>query len=222
MLGSTKKQPYYIHYRDNRPFAFAGLWESWSAKSTTAKAQRPRHAADDPSPSKAARSSPPSASKALASLHDRMPVILESGDYELWLDPEVQDPAAIAAPDRPQRRRSHHRRAGLDPRQPRGQRRLAVRPSRAGAVRLKAVRQRNVPPPPLPLPRLPLSLPRRPGGDSLHVRAICGRAERRSTSVASRVRTPIGCGGASGPRGMSSHSNRSRSRWRIFAASSQR
>ena len=29
--GSTvqgrQKQPYYIHYRDNRPFAFAGLWE---------------------------------------------------------------------------------------------------------------------------------------------------------------------------------------------------
>ncbi len=23
------KQPYYIHFTDNRPFAFAGLWERW-------------------------------------------------------------------------------------------------------------------------------------------------------------------------------------------------
>ena len=27
----------------------------------------------------------------LQSLHDRMPAILEPGDYDLWLDPDVQD-----------------------------------------------------------------------------------------------------------------------------------
>ena len=37
-----------------------------------------------------------SASAALSELHDRMPVILEPNDYALWLDPKVQDPAAVA------------------------------------------------------------------------------------------------------------------------------
>src|SRR5690349_6480467 len=29
--GKSKKQPFYIHRPDNRPFAFAGLWERWTA-----------------------------------------------------------------------------------------------------------------------------------------------------------------------------------------------
>jgi putative SOS response-associated peptidase YedK len=36
-----------------------------------------------------------SATKALSEIHDRMPVILEPGDYARWLDPQVQDPAAV-------------------------------------------------------------------------------------------------------------------------------
>jgi putative SOS response-associated peptidase YedK len=35
LKGGTK-QPYYMHYRDNRPFAFAGLWETWRAKGAAA------------------------------------------------------------------------------------------------------------------------------------------------------------------------------------------
>ena len=42
---SSKKQPYYIHYRDNRPFAFAGLWESWRAKGADERRDRPSRAA---------------------------------------------------------------------------------------------------------------------------------------------------------------------------------
>ncbi len=82
---SGRKQPYYIHYRDDRPFAFAGLWETWRAKA----------AAADALAIESCTIVTTSASQALATLHDRMPVILEPGDYELWLDPAVDDPAAV-------------------------------------------------------------------------------------------------------------------------------
>jgi putative SOS response-associated peptidase YedK len=82
------KQPFYIHQRDGRPFAFAGLWERWQE-------------ADDNS-----TSSPPEGRRVIQSctllttapndlmrpLHNRMPVILHPSDYELWLDPTVQQP----------------------------------------------------------------------------------------------------------------------------------
>jgi putative SOS response-associated peptidase YedK len=85
-LKGSRKQPYYIHYRDNRPFAFAGLWESWTAKDT---------AAGDTLNIESGAIVTTSASNALESLHDRMPVILDPNDYALWLDPSVQDPAAL-------------------------------------------------------------------------------------------------------------------------------
>jgi putative SOS response-associated peptidase YedK len=81
--GSAKKQPYYIHFDDNRPFAFAGLWESW----------RPKEQEGDGIESCTIVTT--SASPALAEIHDRMPVILAPNDYARWLDPKVQEPAAI-------------------------------------------------------------------------------------------------------------------------------
>jgi putative SOS response-associated peptidase YedK len=82
---SGKKQPYFIHYRDDRPFAFAGLWETWRAK----------EAAPNAPTIESCTIVTASATKALESVHDRMPVILEPGDYALWLDPAVQDPTAV-------------------------------------------------------------------------------------------------------------------------------
>jgi putative SOS response-associated peptidase YedK len=32
----------------------------------------------------------------MTGVHDRMPVIIEPGDRDRWLDPEVQDPDALA------------------------------------------------------------------------------------------------------------------------------
>jgi putative SOS response-associated peptidase YedK len=81
-----KKQPYYIHRRDNRPFAFAGLWEAWTAKESS-------------SPEKLTIESctivTTAANATLAPLHDRMPVILAESDYATWLDPTIQDPVAV-------------------------------------------------------------------------------------------------------------------------------
>jgi putative SOS response-associated peptidase YedK len=68
------KQPYYFHMQEGRPFAFAGLWESWdkgggALHSCTILTTR--------------------ANSVLEGIHDRMPVILPSGAYDLWLEPDA-------------------------------------------------------------------------------------------------------------------------------------
>jgi putative SOS response-associated peptidase YedK len=69
------KQPYYIHMREGRPFAFAGLWESWK---------------DDGGPEIRSCTILTTKPNALAGeIHDRMPVILPTGSYDVWLDPEA-------------------------------------------------------------------------------------------------------------------------------------
>jgi putative SOS response-associated peptidase YedK len=69
------KQPYYIHMKEGRPFAFAGLWESWK---------------DDDGPEIRSCTILTTKPNALAGeIHDRMPVILPTGSYDAWLDPEA-------------------------------------------------------------------------------------------------------------------------------------
>lgn len=71
------KQPFYIHLRFLRPFAFAGLWEHWEGadasviESCTLLTTQPNNL--------------------LQPIHNRMPVILHPKDYDLWLDPEIQE-----------------------------------------------------------------------------------------------------------------------------------
>ena len=65
------KQPWYITLKDNAPMGFAGLWESWRSPGgdaletfcilTTA------------------------ANSFMATIHERMPVILSPADYSIWL-----------------------------------------------------------------------------------------------------------------------------------------
>lgn len=102
--GRGKKQPYYIHRRDDRPFAFAGLWESWRSGPVIMDADRGL------SPGlalKGKRKQSPltiesctivttAATGAMRELHDRMPVILAPGDYSPWLDPSLQEPNTLA------------------------------------------------------------------------------------------------------------------------------
>lgn len=70
------KQPHYIRMKDGRPFAFAGLWETWSGdgeeiKSCTILTTEPN--------------------ELVAEIHNRMPVILSPEDHDFWLDPEVDE-----------------------------------------------------------------------------------------------------------------------------------
>ncbi len=66
------KQPYHIHMRDGRPFAFAGLWESWDR---------------DGEEILSCAILTTNANALVGEIHDRMPVILASDAYDVWLDP---------------------------------------------------------------------------------------------------------------------------------------
>ncbi|HJQ80032.1 MAG TPA: SOS response-associated peptidase [Lacipirellulaceae bacterium] len=102
--GRGKKQPYYIHRSDDRPFAFAGLWESWRCGPAPMIAK----AEPSPNPSLEGRGGEApltiesctivttAATGAMRELHDRMPVILAPGDYSQWLDPTLREPSALA------------------------------------------------------------------------------------------------------------------------------
>jgi putative SOS response-associated peptidase YedK len=80
--GKGKKQPYYIHRPDGKPFAFAGLWELWkNAESQLAI--------------ESCTIVTTAANSALCGLHDRMPVVLAPNDYGLWLDPKVSEPEKL-------------------------------------------------------------------------------------------------------------------------------
>ena len=61
--------------QDGRPFAFAGLWESWDKGGEGSSAP--------------ARSSPPGPTPCSRGIHDRMPVILPPDAYDAWLDPDA-------------------------------------------------------------------------------------------------------------------------------------
>ncbi len=74
--GDASKQPFLVARRDGAPFAFAGIWERWG----------PRH---DPA---AAIDSftivTAAANDFLRPFHHRMPVVLTSGTFARWLDPD--------------------------------------------------------------------------------------------------------------------------------------
>lgn len=70
------KQPYRFILKEGRPFAFAGLWERWEGPdapvfSCTIITTEPNSVTEE--------------------VHDRMPVILKSSDYDTWLNPREKD-----------------------------------------------------------------------------------------------------------------------------------
>lgn len=68
------KQPWWITRTDGRPFAFAGLWASWRA-------------APDVEPVRSCAIVTTCASAELASIHERMPVMLSAEAEATWLEP---------------------------------------------------------------------------------------------------------------------------------------
>jgi len=76
-----QKQPYLVRNVDANPFAFAGLWESWTGPEGEIIESCTILTTD--------------ANDLTRPIHDRMPVILKPEDYDLWLDPEAKDPPLL-------------------------------------------------------------------------------------------------------------------------------
>jgi putative SOS response-associated peptidase YedK len=76
------KQPYCFEVNDGELFAFAGLWDRWKdpngqwIKSCSILTTTPNAVA--------------------SSVHDRMPVILDPDNYDLWLDPGMTNVEAVS------------------------------------------------------------------------------------------------------------------------------
>jgi putative SOS response-associated peptidase YedK len=78
------KQPFYISIHSGKPFAFAGLWETWINKEN-----------DEESVYKSCTITTTAASESVREIHHRMPVILDPDFYEKWLNIEIQDPKEL-------------------------------------------------------------------------------------------------------------------------------
>ena len=79
--GRTK-QPYFFRFREGGPFAMCGLWERWEKS--------------DGSPIESCAIVTTESNAVLEPIHNRMPVILNPKDYDLWLDPRRKDPAELS------------------------------------------------------------------------------------------------------------------------------
>jgi putative SOS response-associated peptidase YedK len=75
-----RKQPFYLRRQDDRPFALAGLWDHWDR-------------GEEPIDSCTILTT--DANDLVAPIHDRMPLILDPRDYDVWLDPAVRDPRKL-------------------------------------------------------------------------------------------------------------------------------
>ncbi len=73
------KQPVFITLPDKKPFAFAGLWESWNKKGA------------EEATYKSCTIITTRASESIRDIHHRMPVILKTEVYEPWLEPANQN-----------------------------------------------------------------------------------------------------------------------------------
>ncbi len=76
--GRKTKTPFFIHMKDRKPFAFAGLWDSWNSP--------------DGSQVKSCAIITTVPNELMAIIHNRMPAILHPRDYAKWLDPSAQTP----------------------------------------------------------------------------------------------------------------------------------
>jgi putative SOS response-associated peptidase YedK len=77
----TSKTPYYIHLRDKSPMVYAGIWESWKSPEGEVVESCSMLTTE--------------ANSLIATIHERMPVILHPSEYPFWLDRDMTDPQKL-------------------------------------------------------------------------------------------------------------------------------
>lgn len=81
LAGHDKKTPMRIHRVDGAPFAFAGMWDTWTdedgnqLRSCTILTGEPN--------------------ETIAQIHNRMPVMLPPGAWDMWLDRDMREAAEL-------------------------------------------------------------------------------------------------------------------------------
>src|SRR6478609_1434209 len=86
MSGSQsgrQSSPIYFRRPDEKPFAFAGLWETWRK---------------DELEIESCTIITTDANEVMTPVHHRMPVVLAHNDYEPWLDPTATDLEKLLTP----------------------------------------------------------------------------------------------------------------------------
>ena len=78
------KTPYFISLQNGHPFAFAGLWETWSAKDSDETIQSTTLITT-------------AANESMAEVHHRMPIVLQPDTADRWLAGDEQIIADVAA-----------------------------------------------------------------------------------------------------------------------------
>jgi putative SOS response-associated peptidase YedK len=82
---STVKQPYNIRRKDREPMFFAGLWARWRAVNSEGESTNVESCTVLTA----------EAVDTLQHIHPRMPVVLQPGLYEQWIDSSLTEPDAV-------------------------------------------------------------------------------------------------------------------------------
>jgi putative SOS response-associated peptidase YedK len=85
--NAQTKQPFFINLKNEQTFAFAGLWESWKNNENQIV--------------ESCTIITTTANEILTPIHERMPVILASENYDLWLDVNENNPDKLSEILRP-------------------------------------------------------------------------------------------------------------------------
>lgn len=78
--ADDSRQSYYIQRKDGELLAIAGIWDTWKGSDQVIASGTILTTA---------------ANSLVATLHDRMPVLLSSSEYDQWLDRDITDPQQL-------------------------------------------------------------------------------------------------------------------------------